>query len=152
MKNRSKFIQKSIKQIHQESFKNRARNDQHSIKNPSQIDPKSIKNRPKIDENLILEPFRFQEPKSECPTRSHRGIRAVFWAPLVAHGPQVGSQHGAKIDIKSIPKSIKKSMPLEIPLLIHLRRFWLPKWSHVGTKMASKIDANLRTPQSPKIL
>ena len=65
---------------------------------------------------------------------------------------QVGLHNRAKIDKKSMPKSIRKLMHLGIDFWEDFGEFWEPKWSHVGTKMGSKIDVNFGRPILQKIL
>ena len=69
---------------------------------------------------------------------------APFWSKMWPTWPQVGFQKRTKIDKKSMPKSIKKLMHLGIDFWEDLGGFWEPKWSHVGTKIASGSDLMLK--------
>ena len=55
-----------------------------------------------------------------------------------------GCQNGAKLEAQIDQKSIKTLMFFLIGFLSDFFRFWVPKWSQVGTRMGWKIDVNLK--------
>ena len=65
-----------------------------------------------------------------------------FWPKKSPTWPQLGPQDGTKIAQKSIQKTNTKSMHLGIDFWKDFGGFGEAKWSHVGTKIVSKIILN----------
>ena len=80
-----------------------------------------MQNRIKVDVKIDAETRMGREPSFDR-----------FWIDL---GAILASQNGAKRVPKSVQRSIKKLMFFLIGFLSEFVRFWVPKWSQVGTKM-----------------
>ena len=90
--------------------------------------------------------------KNIDPTRNTHPLvsGADFLAKKCSTWPQVGLQNRSKIDKKSMQKSIEKSMPLGADFWSDFGGFLVPKWSEVGTKMGSKIEAAAKAKKPTK--